>query len=100
MLEQLAKKTAVRHTIVAQMDEYKDEVQQEKALKPKLFNYPDVDSPVAVFDFEELENSEAMLVLCVRQAPDEEYRSEHVAYVWTGPDFNLADYPESEHLDA
>jgi hypothetical protein len=49
------------------MDEYKDEVQLEKRLKPKLFNYPEVESPIAVFDFEELENTEAMLVLCVRK---------------------------------
>ena len=49
------------------MDQYKDEVSREKLLKPKLFYYPDWNSPVAVFDFEELENTESMLVLCVRQ---------------------------------
>ena len=49
------------------MEVYKDEVMQEKIMKPKLFNYPDWDSPVAVFDFEDLENTETMLVLCVRK---------------------------------
>jgi len=49
------------------MDEYMDEVQREKLFKPKLFNYPEWNSPIAVFDFEELENTEAMLVLCVRK---------------------------------
>ena len=69
------------------MDEYKDEVQQEKQIKPKLYTYPEWDSPVAVFDFEDLENEEAMLVLCVRKAEDMEYRDEHVCYVWSGPAF-------------
>ena len=68
-------------------------------MKPKLFNYPDIKSPIAVFDFEELENTEAMLVLCVRKDEGEEYRDEHVCYVWVGPDFAISDYEESESLD-
>ena len=72
------------------MDEYRDELQQEKHLKPKLFTYPDWDSPVAVFDFEELENEESMLVLCVKKAEQLENRPEHVCYVWTGPEFDTA----------
>ena len=74
------------------MEEYKDQVQQEKDLKPKLFNYPEWDTPIAVFDFEELENEEALLVLCVRQQPDMEFREDHMAYVWTGPTFRAEDH--------
>jgi len=81
------------------MDEYQDEVAQEKWLKPKLFSYPDWDAPVAVFDFEELENTEAMLVLCVRKAVGEEYRSEDTCYVWCGPDFDINAFEEAVDLD-
>lgn len=81
------------------MDNYKDEVVQEKWLKPKLYNYPETDSPVAVFDFEDLENTEAMLVLCVRKADGEEYREEDVCYVWTGPDFDASDFSDSTDMD-
>ena len=64
------------------MEVYKDEVVQEKIMKPMLFTYPDWDSPVAVFDFEDLENTEAMLVLCVRKDETKEYREAHACYVW------------------
>lgn len=69
------------------MDEYKDQVKEEQTLKPKLFNYPEWDSPVAVFDFEELENEDALLVLCVKKEQGNEARADHIAYVWTGPTF-------------
>lgn len=59
------------------MDEYQDQVREEKALKPKLYNYPDFDNPIAVFDFEELENEDALLVLCVRKDPENEDRIEN-----------------------
>jgi hypothetical protein len=39
----------------------------EKLLKPKLYSFPEWDSPVAVFDFEDLESTEMMHVLCVRK---------------------------------
>ena len=67
-------------------------MQQEQSLKPKLFNYPEWDSPIAVFDFEELENEDALLVLCVRKEAGNEHRADHVAYVWTGPDFAAEDH--------
>lgn len=76
-----------------------DEVQREKLFKPKLFNYPEWNAPIAVFDFEELENTEAMLVLCVRKDEGKEYRDEHVCYVWTGPDFEISNYEEAETMD-
>ena len=52
-----------------------------------------------MFDFEDLENTEAMLVLCVRKAPGEEFREEDACYVWSGPDFDPSDFPESAELD-
>ena len=81
------------------MEVYKDEVMQEKIMKPKLFNYPDWDSPVAVFDFEDLENTEAMLVLCVRKDETKEYREAHVCYVWKGPDSNALEWSESQEMN-
>ena len=29
------------------------------------------------------------MVLCVRALPDDEYRQDHTAYVWTGPNFEV-----------
>lgn len=49
------------------MDSYQEDLVQEKHLKPKLSTYPDWSSPIAVFDFEDLENVENLLVLCVRK---------------------------------
>ena len=85
--------------MVQQMDQYRDQVDQEKWLKPKLFSYPEWDSPVAVFDFEDLENTESMLVLCVRKSPGEEYRDEDVCYVWKGQDFDMEEYADSAEMD-
>ena len=85
--------------MVQQMDEYRDEVANEKWLKPKLYNFPEWDSPVAVFDFEDLENSEAMLVLCVRKAPGEDFREQDTCYVWRGPEFDTSDFSDSTNLD-
>ena len=81
------------------MEDYTDSLEQEKLLKPKLYTYPDVNSPIAVFDFEELENTENMLVLCVRKDQGEEYRDDHVCYVWQGPDFDLLEWSESANMN-
>ena len=48
------------------MDEYKDEVELEKQYKIKLYTYPDWENPIAIFDEDELLNTESMMVLCVR----------------------------------
>lgn len=85
--------------MVQQQDDYANEIESEKLLKPKLFNYPDWDSPVAVFDFEDLENTDSMLVLCVRKDQGSEYRSEHVCYVWTGQDFDIMDHDEDSRTE-
>ena len=77
------------------MDEYEDQLQQEQIYKPKLFTYPDWDKPIGVFDFEELENEDSMLVLCVRKEPDNPERPDHIAYVWKGPVFDLEAFDES-----
>ena len=89
----------VRNTVVQQQDDYANEIELEKLLKPKLYSFPDWDSPVAVFDFEDLEDMEKMLVLCVRKAPGEEYRDEDVCYVWTGPEFDIVDHVDSTELN-
>lgn len=70
--------------MVHQMEEYKKSVDQESLYKPKLFTYPDHETPVGVFDFEDLENEESLLVLCARAKPSDSKRREDVAYVWHG----------------
>ena len=82
-----------------QQDDYANEIELEKLLKPKLYSFPDWDTPVAVFDFEDLENTESLLVLCVRKDQGEEYREENVCYVWTGPDFDISDHADSTQLN-
>ena len=54
---------------------------------------------MAVFDFEDLENTESMLVLCVRKSPGEQYRDEDVCYVWKGQDFDIEEYADSAEMD-
>lgn len=54
---------------------------------------------MAVFDYDELDQDDNMLVLCVRRDETQEFRAEHACYVWTGPLFSLDLFPESETLD-
>ena len=54
---------------------------------------------MAVFDFEDLENTESLLVLCVRKAPGQEYREENTCSVWRGPDFDVSDYADSSDMN-
>ena len=51
-----------------------------------------------MFDFEELENDDSMLVLCVRQEPGNEFKQDHVAYVWKGSLFDAETFHESQEL--
>jgi len=85
----------VRHTVIKQMDEYKDEVELEKQYKVKLYNYPEYEDPIGIFDEDELQNDEAMIVLCVRAQPDDETRKDHTAYVWTGPSFEVGNFGDT-----
>lgn len=80
------------------MDIYQNEVELEQALKPKLYYYPETDKPTTIFDFEELENQDAMLVLCVRQDPECEHRQTHTCYVWKGYAFDPESHPENSSL--
>lgn len=80
------------------MAEYKSEVEQEHFMKPKLYYYPDADKPSAIFDFEELENQDAMLVLCVRQDTGHDMRMSDCCYVWKGYEFDPENHPEKGSL--
>ena len=48
------------------MDEYKDEVELEKQFKVKLYTFPEWNDPIGIFDEDELQNTDAMMVLCAR----------------------------------
>jgi len=69
------------------MDEYKDQVDHEKFYKPKLYQYPEHGQPSTVFDFDDLENDQALLVLCARAEPDNENRETDQVFVWQGFEF-------------
>ena len=47
------------------MKDYRDIVDEEQKVKPRLLSYPNWNESNTVFDFEDL-NEEEMLVLCVR----------------------------------
>ena len=93
------KKDVVRNTVVQQQDDYANEIELEKLLKPKLYSFPEWDSPVAVFDFEDLESTEMMHVLCVRKDQEQEFREDHVCYVWNGPDFDISQHDQTSNLN-
>ena len=67
-----------------QMNEYEDLVAEEKQYKVKLFQYPDWEHPSAIFDFEDLDNEELLLVLCAKAKPGDEMRQEDTVFVWHG----------------
>jgi hypothetical protein len=52
------------------MQNYREEVDNEKQYKPRLYTYPDHQQSSTVFDFDDLQD-EQMLVLCVRANPSE-----------------------------
>lgn len=56
------------------MNEYDSLVAEEQQYKVKLFQYPDWQHPSAIFDFEDLDNEEVVLVLCARAKLDDENR--------------------------
>jgi hypothetical protein len=55
-----------KKTVVSQMNEYQEAISLEKFLKPKLYFYPSCDQPSTVFDFDDLDSEDALLVLCSR----------------------------------
>ena len=61
-------------TVVKQKDEYEDLLAEENIYEPKLFTYPDHKVPSAVFEYDDLDNEESLLVLCARAKPDDENR--------------------------
>lgn len=78
--------------VVNQMQEYKDSVEQEKKMKPRLFTYPQIEESSTVFDYEDLMEDQ-FLVLCVRpqfNVPGHEHDS-HRVFIWRGPEFEEDD---------
>lgn len=80
------------------MNEYEDIVAQEKLYKVKLFQYPDWQKPSAIFDFEDLDNEEVLLVLCAKAKPGEEMRSEDTLFVWHGSEHDVSKEETREFL--
>lgn len=80
------------------MNDYDNMLVEEQLYKAKLFQYPDWESPSAIFDFEDLENEEALQVLCARAKPDDEFRRENVAYVWHGAEHEVEQHDQDEFV--
>jgi hypothetical protein len=75
--------------VVNQMQDYRDIVEEEQKMKPKLYVYPNWTDPTTVFDFEDLQE-DSLLVLCVRAqigVPGHEL-DQHKVYVWKGNEFD------------
>ena len=78
------------------MQSYKDEVSKEQHFKPRLYTYPDFSKSNTVFDDDDLQQGDALLVLCVRAQPEKDIEEDTV-FVWRGPDFDQGD--DEEALD-
>mmetsp|Transcript_1943 Transcript_1943/g.3364 ORF Transcript_1943/g.3364 Transcript_1943/m.3364 type:complete len:165 (+) Transcript_1943:2675-3169(+) len=75
--------------LVHQMQDYRDIVQEEHKMKPKLYSYPNWNESMTVFDFEDLQE-DAMLVLCVRAqigVAGHEH-DQHKVFIWKGNEFD------------
>jgi hypothetical protein len=68
------------------MQNYKDEVSKEQYFKARLFTYPEVSKSSTVFDDDELQQDNALLVLCVRAQPEIDIEEDTV-YMWRGYEF-------------
>lgn len=72
--------------VVVQMQSYRDEVKIEQHFKPRLFTYPDFSKSNTIFDEDDLQQAEVLIVLCVRAQPEIDIEEDTV-FVWKGPDF-------------
>lgn len=72
------------------MEEYDKIVQEEHQYKAKLFQFPDWQKPTAIFDFEDLENDEVLLVLCARAKLGDDKRAEDICFVWHGSEHDVS----------
>jgi hypothetical protein len=78
--------------MVLQIEDYRDSVEQDQKMKPRLYHYPNWSESVTVFDYEDLV-VDAFLVLCVRAqigVPGHEH-DQHKVFVWRGPEFEEED---------
>jgi hypothetical protein len=85
-------------TVVKMMNEYEDQVAEEQLYKVKLFQYPDWQKPSAIFDFEDLDNEEVLLVLCARSKPGDEMRKEDTVFVWHGNEHDVSQEEAKEFV--
>lgn len=63
-----------------------------------MFQYPDWQKPSAIFDFEDIENDEVLLVLCARAKPDDTNRSEDICFVWHGSEHDVTPDEQREFV--
>lgn len=75
--------------MVDQMRDYRDIVEEEKKMKPRLYVYPNWNESMTVFDFEDLQD-DALLVLCVRaqHGVAGHEHDQHKVFVWKGAEFD------------
>ena len=85
--------------MIKQMDEYEMMLAEEQLFKVKLFTYPDWQTPSAIFDYEDLENDDTIMVLCVKAKKDEEHRQQDTVYVWHGADHKVSQEQQKNFLD-
>jgi hypothetical protein len=86
----VASKQTKGKTATKEIEEYREQLAEESLYKPKLFAYPDLKHPSTIFDFEDIENEEQFLVLCVRAKPGDQSRTEDTCYVWHGTEHEVS----------
>eukprot|EP00349_Pseudokeronopsis_sp_Brazil_P011017 CAMPEP_0202978972 /NCGR_PEP_ID=MMETSP1396-20130829/85249_1 /ASSEMBLY_ACC=CAM_ASM_000872 /TAXON_ID= /ORGANISM="Pseudokeronopsis sp., Strain Brazil" /LENGTH=119 /DNA_ID=CAMNT_0049718187 /DNA_START=2679 /DNA_END=3035 /DNA_ORIENTATION=- len=67
------------------MQNYKEEVDEEQYYKPRLFVFPDAKSSTTIFDYDDLQQDQ-MIVVCARANPAADREKDEI-YVWMGGEF-------------
>lgn len=80
------------------MHDYRQEVDNEKYYKARLYTFPDAQASQTVFEFDDL-TPDQMVILCVRAQPDKEDRENDVMFIWTGEDFEQSEEYDEEEVE-
>ena len=66
------------------MQNYRDELSREQMFKPRLYTFPDFSKSSTVFDYDDLQQEDALMVVCVRAETDTD---KDRVYIWKGHEF-------------
>ena len=73
--------------MINQIQDYRNSVEQENKMKPRLYTFPNWNESTTVFDYDDL-NPDSLLVLCVRAQFNQPGHEQHRVFVWKGSEFD------------